>query len=444
MEQQALKQQLEALLLNETVNSSVDPKIVRKNRLGAYAYGRAEDELKAHYKADYIAAATRHQMVKTQLLPLVEAWCEVGINVLLLKGFYQAEFVYERAAERFYGDVDILIEPEDVVQAKTVAERLGWWVMWERAGSSLRHHVHVDLHLVSSDGQLEVEVHRFPVQSYSPHQTNQRRITGSVWSRAVNLSWKGASGKDIVVKGMHPVDALLVGLILNRSWSQWGVKPHDLLDMRALILRYSVTREDLEKRANELACSRTLELFLNLCNPWEQTLSLGTVPRLHHLLNNLRVRQENGDLAWRRFTRKLGLSAQLCVYVLRVLPAVWHVRRRLRRTQSLNHLLAQMDEPDTIPPLTSIPQEWLSLAVKWASKLVDPRSKGTCVLRSLVLYCAAKQRGETPVFYSGVRRERQGLTGHAWVELKGRPLGKFGDLRAHHLYKVNFRHPLQA
>ena len=123
MSKKALKHSLETFLLAGSISVSLETSVIRASRLGAYAYGQAKGEMKAFYKADYLAAATRHRIVKSQLLPLIKRWRDAGIDVLLMKGFYLAEFVYEVPAERFYGDVDILIHPKDTSQAKAIAEQ---------------------------------------------------------------------------------------------------------------------------------------------------------------------------------------------------------------------------------------------------------------------------------------------------------------------------------
>ena len=436
MTKEAVKRQLEALLLNETFDGLLEPTVIKANRLGAYAYRMAKGEEKALYKADYLAAAARHQLIKAQLVPLIRAWREIGIDILVMKGFYQAEFVYEIAAERFYGDVDLLMHPEDFSRAKDIAKCLDWSLVWQRESSCRRPFSHEAFHLVSADGQLKLEVHRFPFQCCSPNIKRQEFITQKVWDKAETLAWEATT-----LKVMQPVDALLVGLVVNRAWAQWGVKPHDLLDMRALIKHHVVSRQQLERRAVHLSCQTTLNLFLRHCDPWNQRLDLSTISVLQRQVYTLRTMRENGYLSIYRLARKLRQGITLLYYVLRVFPAVLKTRRRLKKTPDLYALLNKLSAPGATYPLASVPNEWLALSVKWAAKFAAPFSKGTCVLRSLTLYNAMMQRGDRPVFYSGIRCEDQRLSGHAWIEVGGRPLIGLGDERARHRFKVNFTYP---
>ena len=55
--------------------------------------------------------ALRHAQVVAELRPLLAAWAAEGIVPLLFKGFALAQFEYAHPAQRFYGDVDLLLPP---------------------------------------------------------------------------------------------------------------------------------------------------------------------------------------------------------------------------------------------------------------------------------------------------------------------------------------------
>ena len=49
-------------------------------------------------------------------------------------------------------------------------------------------------------------------------------------------------------------------------------------------------------------------------------------------------------------------------------------------------------------------------------------SQGTCLERSLALHRALGRAGANPTLVCGMARERDGLVGHAWVEVDQEPL----------------------
>ncbi|HLJ80291.1 MAG TPA: lasso peptide biosynthesis B2 protein [Ktedonobacterales bacterium] len=74
-------------------------------------------------------------------------------------------------------------------------------------------------------------------------------------------------------------------------------------------------------------------------------------------------------------------------------------------------------------------------ALLWRSagavdRLVDRRPFrfwGHCLRRSLLLYFVATRAGYSVQVVVGARRDGSGVTGHAWIELDGRPLLEPGE-----------------
>ncbi|HXV87374.1 MAG TPA: nucleotidyltransferase family protein, partial [Gemmatimonadales bacterium] len=112
---------------------SRSPAALRASRLSAFAYTQLPEHhaLKAELRPDYLASLARHQEIKAELVPLVAAWRAAGIEVLLYKGFYLAEFIYAAPGARFHGDVDLLVRPEQAAAALRLAGELGWGVAFD-------------------------------------------------------------------------------------------------------------------------------------------------------------------------------------------------------------------------------------------------------------------------------------------------------------------------
>lgn len=66
-------------------------------------------------------------------------------------------------------------------------------------------------------------------------------------------------------------------------------------------------------------------------------------------------------------------------------------------------------------------------AVDWLVDRRPFRFWGHCLRRSLLLYFAATRAGYPVVVVVGARRDGSGVTGHAWIELDGRPLLEPGE-----------------
>lgn len=419
--------------------------LLRAARLAAYAYATLPPEVpgRAELRGDYLAALARHQRMRVELVPLLAAWREEGIGALLFKGFHLAEFVYPVPGARFHGDVDVLLRPGDVERAGRVARERGWREEGNTAkvGRAFSHGAYS---LFGPGGAVCVDVHRWALHSHTPWNRVQRRITEAVWDRSREREWEGVPTRE-----MAPVDALLVGLVLQRCWGgdRWHLKPHDALDFRLICERYGVGREQLWERARELGAARTLGLFLGRCDPGAGGLDLTPPPAASLRRWDRAAFPERGPLG--RGERALKLMHALPgsgAAVLAAARALRDARRALDRGPGIHDLLRSLT-PDAPPRAAgSVKLRWeTTQAVRWVVRLLPTRNaRGDCLLRSLALYVALQRQGWPATFVSGVRREAEGVAGHAWVELEGRVLPELGEPRNREVYAVNVEYPPPA
>jgi len=61
---------------------------------------------------------------------------------------------------------------------------------------------------------------------------------------------------------------------------------------------------------------------------------------------------------------------------------------------------------------------------RWAARLTRWRSGGNCLERGLIAYRYLCEAGADPLLVIGVGRGEQGVIGHAWVLIDGRPVGE--------------------
>ena len=66
------------------------------------------------------------------------------------------------------------------------------------------------------------------------------------------------------------------------------------------------------------------------------------------------------------------------------------------------------------------------------------RTEGTCLERSILLFRYLGRAGAAPQLVVGFIREGDGVIGHAWVEVEGRPLLEVEDPTAMYVSLVRF------
>ena len=393
--------------------------------------------LKSELRPDYLAAFARHQQIKTELAPLVAAWREAGIEVLLYKGFYLAEFVYPVPGARFHGDVDLLVRPEQAAAALDIARRVDWSVIFD-AEAIRRTPSHEAFVVYRRGGATRVDVHRWLVRRHLPWYQRPVSLTRAVWEASVARDWAGT----LVRVPDHP-DALIMGLVLDRCvGDRWrGFKPHDALDLAALMQR-GLTLEQVRRRARELGISRTTELALACYDRSGGTLTAPSrwLAPWRWLMGMVETGGARPPIKLDRVARAPALLWDL----LAVLPTVRRVSRALRVHRDVREVLRALT-PDPLPQTqTSEYHRWRTVrALWWAYKLLPlGPGEGNCLPRSLAIYSALRAQGWPAVFVSGVRKDGDRITGHAWVELGGAILPELSSAREPAgPYVPSFRYP---
>lgn len=288
-----------------------------------------------------VAGRARHAAVRAQVVPLLRAWSEAGAELLLFKGFYLAELVYEEPADRPYSDVDVLVRapgaPDEELAERLAqaAEACGWKVAWHVGAAryldrpGLEFERHELLRVEHPRLRIVVDAHRQLVHGGVAvvGQRKKRRITEAVWEASREAEVGG-----VPVRVPSFVDSALVGLVTSRSWSDDAheLRPHDYLDLEALMRAGGFGRPELERRAAELGAGATLRTFLRRCDPARGVLDLGAPTPLGAFLLDLAAFPERVPHALERlFELARGLPAD--VAGLRVaLPAVWRLVREWR------------------------------------------------------------------------------------------------------------------
>lgn len=406
-----------------------------------YTRAGSTDPARALFRSAYLAALARHQEIKRELVPLLAAWRAAGIEALLYKGFFLAEFVYPAPGTRFHGDVDVLIRPEHGPEALRLALDLGW---------KQRDHLHrigaadggALFDLYRPGGAAQLDVHRLLVPAARWWTRRQRRLTEAVWVGSAVREWEGTTVRTPAIP-----DAIIVNLALERAVADAavGLKGHDAVDLARLMEAGGVTRHALAERARALGCPRTLSHFLRHCAP----APTPGAPRRLSWLESLRWRLagewEAGFMHVPTPLLRVARAPALAWDVATVLPLLARVQSALRH-RDVRVVLAALTPP-VAPATRSTPRRrWRTVrAIHWACRLfrVGPAG-GACLPRALAMYAALRRQGWTVDFVSGVRRDATGLAGHAWIEEDGELLRELGGWERFPDFQPNFRYPTPA
>jgi hypothetical protein len=403
-----------------------EPEVVIRARLHgvAIAAPHAGAATKGPLRSAAMRTTVAHLAAKARLVPLLRAWQAAGIDALVFKGFALAEFVYATPSERPYGDVDVLVAADVAASAERIARDLGWTRLWSRSDSIYVHnHEEAVLEL---DGTT-LELHRFLLDNNAPDTRVQERITRAVVARSRLVAWEGVG-----LRVLDALDAALVGLVLARAWSagdDWHLKPTDFVDLRTLAEHGRFTRDDLRRRADELGTLRTLDAFLEHCDPWRGQLDLEPPSFWERQRLYLHVAAERGHLPLERLGGSIGRAPGTLLDVLRHLPRLLKWRLRLLRggDPCVHHRAACLQEGAAAP--NGREMERLVRGVKWGARLLTPLGD-PCRLRSLALYEILAERGVPVTLHVGrAAHDHEDAAPHLWITVPTASLRDLDDTR---------------
>ncbi len=316
---------------------------LRVSSLAAFAYGRLPHHpQRGQLQHDHVHVTARHLALRGEVASLLRTWQGVGIEAIVFKGFHLAEFVYSTPGLRTYTDVDLVLAADAVAPACQAAAGVGWEVVWHVGERDAPNAARVAGYLGHEAGQLRhrglgvaVDLHRRIVHNNHnalPAHTASERVTREAWAASERVAWSGTE-----VRVLAPVDAALIGVVLNRCWGSdaWQLKPRDYADLEALANRHGVTRADLVERARLLGVEQTLASYLRRCDPFRGELTLRP-PRWDEVRRwNLAALPERGPRDLERLAMYTIDVAQETRDVAGVLASVRRAHARVRAKMPL-------------------------------------------------------------------------------------------------------------
>ncbi len=368
--------------------------------------------LRPALRPEYLALSARHALIRREVRDLLAAWNTEQLPALLIKGFALAEFEYSTPAERFYGDVDIVVPHDPAVISRMVHLALarGWHSDGQHADP--QRWTHECAHLVSPSRQTKLDVHRFVVGWLAGSQRRHEALTQAVWQRAETTDWDG-----LMVTRPTPLDRWVVNVAFGRCWGgdAGGLKPADYTDSQQLQHRYHLSLPAARARAAELGGAATWAAFEAACNPQRRHFAFEEAATEASLLRAITHDGYSPSVA--RWRVRLALLPQRLIWMLRVLPDVLAAALAWKRSADPRLPLQRwtMSTPQGLPDQDS---SAIMGAINWWTRLLYPRQRrlGVCIPRAYATYRALQRRGHPVFFVSGVARTPHGITGHAWIE----------------------------
>lgn len=368
---------------------------LRSAGVSSLAFVRAPDHPeRSTLRQDFMATSARHLAIRRAVAELVAAWRAAGIEALVFKGFYLAEFVYASPGERGYHDIDLAVRPERAEAACTIAVAQGWRVLWRlgqpddawsaRPPSYAGHEVAQLRHALL---EITVDLHRrlaHNTHNRLPSARAQTRLTNAAWSASLPQAWLGTE-----LRALDPRDSVVLGLAVNRGWGSdaWRPKTRDYPDFAALVERHDLTLDGLRARAHELGVAKTFAVFLERCDPFRQHLELeapswATVRRI-----NLRVAGERGWVDLERGVFATLEAVHDALEIARALPVVRAADRHVARGGAASAWRAA-PAPATPRPLGSRAWRDVRRAIHRSLRILrvpDARRRATATLAAFAL-----------------------------------------------------------
>lgn len=159
------------------------------------------NSLRPRIKGIHKWSMCRNSLNLSGILPLLKAYQEAGIPILLMKGIVLAQLYYKSLGTRFMGDIDAAVPPEHFDKAAAIADAMGF--QRRESGHSIDF---------CKDGKYRIDLHRTIFKECYKREGLEERL----WQRAWKVEFYNL---DVFVPA--PQD-LLLGLLLNEFFDIIG------------------------------------------------------------------------------------------------------------------------------------------------------------------------------------------------------------------------------
>jgi hypothetical protein len=215
----------------------------------------------------YYQGLARNMVLQSELARFISACNNHNIPVIVLKGAALLESIYRDISLRSMNDLDILVRPEHLDLAETIALRLGYTYVAshdtrEQTRKSGRH---LD-NLILREKGVWLEIHQHIVNTDDPYRFD---LSG-FWTRAEPVTIAGARTLTLA-----PADLLIhlsIKFLLDRRYHSNNALGQ-LCDISEVIIHYnsSLKWELVERTSQEIDLPKGLYFVLDTCHRLLQT-----------------------------------------------------------------------------------------------------------------------------------------------------------------------------
>ncbi len=379
----------------------------------------------------YLASVARHQLIKAELYDLLKTWYGRGFEVMLYKGFYLNQWVYEQSGQRMYIDVDIVVHEAQWLEMSKLAQNLGWECSY-RVDDDVRSH-HEIAHLYSPIHHFKIDIHRSFIHQRGKKNLHEE-LNKEVWDLAQQIPWN-----DIYVLALSPLDCVLCGLVAHRLWSggKGKILLKDYLDFKVLIDKFGFTEEELLSRSSVLGIYKTLTLFLEFCNPFKNHF-VSSSTQIDLRQRHLQITDESGPISHQGPSLKVLLVLKRLVDMAYYSPSCIKTLFMSGLTRDMRQLVKKLMPSSEIKPVSlGVISRDTNKAVEYLFKWCSQEEKRNS-LYALTLFAIYRHLGQPVCFVQGI--DSSGKK-HTWVELAGIPISGANDRYARRKYSIEYQFP---
>ena len=201
--------------------------------------------------------------MERQLREVVAAFDKGGVRILVLKGPAYGRTVYPDPALRPASDLDLLVRPDDMVQARTILEGLDY--KCEARLFNAEESLYKDEKFSHCNNQRVYRVIELHWRLHTFLGIRQEAQTEELFNRSIKVKTHS-----LTFEALDPVDALIHTAINNAYGHDDGMRLIWIYDIKMLALSLAVPGdwELLQKRSVEWRARRAVELSIEMARAW--------------------------------------------------------------------------------------------------------------------------------------------------------------------------------
>jgi hypothetical protein len=227
---------------------------------------RPPETITDEMRQDFLISVVRSLHMERQLQEIIEAFQEEGVRVLVLRGPALAFSLYEDPAMRPSCDLDLLVIPEQVVQARGILESLGYTCLakrFETARDFFREECFV--HHESPGNHFPVDLHWVHWELHPFFKGSEEVDMLDLFQRA----WK-VETPTLAFETLHPVDYLIHSAIHLIMIHRMEMRLSWIYDTALLAQHLQVVDdwETLQERCVAWRARLPLEQCLKMAQVW--------------------------------------------------------------------------------------------------------------------------------------------------------------------------------